>query len=272
MINYNDNLVLRKMNLMNSNDIVLKEMSWFAVTCIIVALWKYDRCLLDKLQRWMWSKTSSISWSLFKLWAQYKNKNEMIKDGYHVDSVFLYEHHSPTFARKLDVLRIFRSEIVKETFTNKKHIDIEEFLSLCSDPETNFQYDSKLSYDLEVNYTLDRKQYKIVYSTDCNRNIRFPIYSESEVDNLDSDNSIISASIVRHSGDLNGIEIDDVILKYAGPLGDFYDGTEFVVKKSWLQFSGIENNSKISIMDIGGDSYIFDDDDEYLTLSGEKQE
>lgn len=255
---------------MNVSDVALKEMSWFAVTVIILALWKYDRCLLDKLQRWMWTKAGSVGWALFKLWAQRKHRNEMIKDGYHVDSVFLFEHHSQTYSRKLDVLRIFRSEIVKETFTNKKHIAIEDFLDLCSDPETNFQYNPELPYELEVNYTLDRKQYKIVYSTECNRNIRFPIYSESEIEKSSSETSIISASIVRQDSDLDGIDVGDVILKYAGPLGNFYDDTEFVVKKSWLQFSGIDAESKINIMDIEGDSYLFDNNCEYLTLKEKK--
>jgi hypothetical protein len=140
------------------------------------------------------------------------------------------------------------------------------YLSLCSDPESNFQYDPKLPYELEVNYTFDRKQYKIVYSTTCNRNIRFPIYSESEIDKNSSENSIISASIVRNVNDLEGIDICDLISKYAGPLGNFYDDTEFVVKKSWLQFSGIENVSNITIMDIEGENYLFNEESEYLTL------
>ena len=58
-----------------------------------------------------------------------------------------------------------------------------------------------------------------------------------------------------------------MILKYAGPLGDFYAGTEYVVKKCWLQFAGFESTSKINIMDIEGRCYLFDEKDEYLSMN-----
>lgn len=240
-------------------------MSWYLVSAILVVLWKYDKCLLDKLQLWMWNSTKSSMWYILKLYSEYKDRNEMIKDGYHVDSVYLYEHHSSTYSRKLDVLRIFREQIVNETFTNKKSIDFDRFLALCSDPDSNFQVNKDLKYDLEVNYTLDRRQYKIVYSNDENSRIRFPVYSEKEV--MDGvQNSIISAMIVRNANDVDGIDIGDVLLKYAGPLGNFYNGTDFCVKKSWLSFAGIEDNVIIKMMDINGDEYIFRENDKYLSL------
>ncbi len=247
-------------------------MSWFVVSVIILGLWKYDRCLLDKLQRYLWSTTKSMGWSVFKVYAEYKDRNEMIKDGYHVDSVFLFEKQSPSFSRKLDVLRVFRSLIVDEAFSNKKSLSVKEFLELCSDPETNFQYNSGFEYELEVNYTFDRRQYKIVYDTDVNLDIRFPVYSESEIVKSGVDNSIISASIVRRESDPNGIDIGDVILKYAGPLGNFYDDSEYVVKRKWLTFSGIDNKSKIKIMDIDGNEYVFKEDEDYLTLKKKSEE
>lgn len=244
------------------------QMSWFVVSLFIAGLWKYDRCLLDKFQRYVWGTTKWIGWSLFKSWVQYNDKNEMIKDGYHVDSVFLVEHHSPTYSRKLDVLRIFRSEIVNETITNKTSMDMSDFLNVCSDSGSNFQFHDKFQYDLEVNYTLDRRQYKIVYSTNENNKIRFPVYSESEIAQASVENSIISASIVRRDVpcENDGIDIGDVILKYAGPLGNFYDDSEYKVKRSWLAFSDIDEQAKIKIMDIEGSEYIFKEEDEYLTL------
>lgn len=242
------------------------EMSWFIISLLIVGLWKYDRCLLDKLQRYAFGTTKWLGWSLFRFYAHYKDKNEMIKDGYHVDSVFLFEHHSPTYSRKIDVLRVFRSEIVNETFTNKKSINMSKFLELCSDPASNFQYDVQYQYELEVNYTLDRRQYKIVYATDENENIRFPVYSESEIAKANVDNSIISASILRQDSDNQGIDIGDVILKYAGPMGNFYGDSEFVVKRSWLTFSGIDEKAMIKIMDIEGTEYVFKENDTYLVL------
>ncbi len=241
-------------------------MSWFVVSLMILGLWKYDRCLLDRLERYLWATSKSFGWSLFKLWAEYRDRNEMIKDGYHVDSVFLYEHHSATYSRKVDVLRIFRNAIVNETFTNKKSIPFSQFLELCSDPESNFQVNSELTYELEVNYTLDRKQFKIIYSTDDNNNVRFPVYSEKEIAKAGNNNSIISASIIRRESDQAGIEIDDELLKYAGPLGNFYGNTEFVVKRSWLGFSGIDENAKIKIMDMNGNELVIKDTDQYLEL------
>ena len=136
----------------------------------------------------------------------------------------------------------------------------------CSDSGSNFKYNSELEYELEVNYTFDRKQYKIFYSNAENNKIKFPVYSESEMTSADTDNSIISAQIVRENTDQGGIDIDELILKYAGPKGNFYDDTKYVVKKNWLNFSGIDDRSIIKIMDIEGTNYIFKEDDTYLTL------
>lgn len=248
---------------------ISSTMSWFVVSCIILGLWKYDRCLLDKLERWAWKKSKSIAWSMFEVYSRYKDSNEMIKDGYHVDTVYLFEHRSPTDSRKFDVLSIFRAEIVKGTFTHKKSIDFVDFLELCAQSGSNFQYDPALEYELEVNYTFDRKQYKIFYSNDENSKIKFPVYSESEMANADDENSIISAQIIRENTDQGGIDIDDLILKFAGPKGNFYADTEFVVKKSWLNFSGIDGHSRILIMDLSGENYIFEQSDKYLKLSDE---
>lgn len=259
---------------MNNADFPLlpsSNMSWFVVSAILVGLWKYDRCLLDKLERWVWKKGSSAAWFLLELYTKYKDKNEMIKDGYHVDTVYLFEHRSPLDSSKFDVLSVFRREIVKETFTNKKGIQFVDFLRLCSESGSNFKYDANLTYELEVNYTFDRKQYKIFYSNDKNNEIKFPVYSESEMAKADVDNSIISAEIVRDDIGKGGIDIGDVILKYAGPKGNFYDDSDFVVLKSWLKYSGIDEESKISIMDIEGNTFEFNDEDKYLTLNNTLQ-
>ena len=241
-------------------------MSWFVVSCMILGLWKYDRFLLDKIQRYIFSTTKTVGWTLFKAWVEYKDKNEMIKDGYHVDSVYLIEHNSSTYARKLDVLRVFRCGIVDETFTNKKSIDIADFINLCSDPKSNFQYDSDLDYELEVNYTFDRRKYKIIYSTKDNSKIRFPVYSESEISQSNSGNSVISASIVRDDQDQEGIDISDMVLMYAGPLGNFYDDSEFIVKRDWLAFEGIDDQAKIKMMDLEFNEYLFTKESKYISL------
>lgn len=243
-------------------------MSWFLISLLIVGLWKYDRCLLDKFQKWMWITFKSGAFHMFKLYSDYKDRNEMLKDGYHVDSVFLFEHHSPTYSKKIDVLRIFRDEIVKETFSHKHSLEFSKFLDLCSDVASNFQVNKDLRYELEVNYTLDRKQYKIIYSDDINSFMRFPIYSESEIaKNTDTSNCIISATIVRDPMQSSGIDISDVILKFAGPLGNFYDGTGFVVKRCWLSLAGIDEHAIIKLMDIEGNEYCIKNDDEFIALT-----
>ena len=242
-------------------------MSWFLISLFVLGLWKYDRCLLDKFQKWLWVTMKSSAFQIFKLYSDYKDRNEMIKDGYHVDSVFLFEHHSPTYSKKIDVLRIFRDEIVKETFSHKRSLEFTQFLDLCSDPESNFQVNKSLHYELEVNYTLDRKQYKIVYSDEVNSSIRFPIYSESEIaKNTETTNCVISAYLVRESSQTSGIDVSDVILKFAGPLGNFYANTGFVVKRSWLALSGIEETAIIKLMDLDGSEYCIMDSDEFIAL------
>ena len=242
-------------------------MSWFAVTCIVLTLWKYDRFLLDKLQRWMWTKAHNAGWALLKTYAYYKDKNEMIKDGYHVDSVFLYEHQSSTYYRKIDVLRIFRRAIVEEKFTYKKDIDIKTFLELCSDPESNFQYNPEYTYQLEVDYTFDKQQYKIIYSTDENNRIRFPIYSETCISKANTSNSIISANLMKDDSEIDGEDISDIISKYAGPLANLYADTDYVVKRDWVNlFSNIDPNCNIVIMDLYGNDFVFNHTDTYLSI------
>lgn len=251
---------------MNNEVCDLNTMSWFVVSAIILGLWKYDRFLLDKFERWGWKKLTSVGWFALQIYSRYKDQNEMIKDGYHVDTVYLYEHRSPTDCVRFDVLSVFRKEINKGTFTHKKSIDTVEFIKICSDSAGNFKFNKDLDYELEVNYTFDRKQYKIIYATDKNNHIKFPVYSESEMAKADIDNGIISAQIIRDDPDKGGLDVDDVLLKFAGPKGNFYSDTDFVVKKSWLKFADVDEQSKIQIMDLEGNEYVFEGDDEYLSL------
>ena len=38
------------------------DMSWFAVSIIVITLWNYDRNLLDKLQQYLWNRNKNVGW------------------------------------------------------------------------------------------------------------------------------------------------------------------------------------------------------------------
>lgn len=201
------------------------------------------------------------------MYTEMKNKNEMIKDGYHVNSVFIHEYQTPSYVRKLDVLRRFREEIVNETFTNTKSISIWEFLEMCTEEDSNFSSINRNNYhELEVNYTMDKKKYTMVYSTQKNNRIRFPIYSEDTVRNKDVSNGIISATLVFNEDDEEGKDITEQIAYFAGPLENFYQGTEYVVNRKWLSYVGIEADAIIKIMDMNANTLTFLKKDEVLSL------
>ena len=61
---------------------------------VILALWWYDPTLLLKLQRYIKHKATHMALTMVDLYADVKNSgkpNEMVKDGYHVNFVYLEE-------------------------------------------------------------------------------------------------------------------------------------------------------------------------------------
>lgn len=201
------------------------------------------------------------------MYTEMKNKNDMIKDGYHVDSVFIHEYQSSSYVRKLDVLRRFREEIVNETFSNKKSISVWDFLESCTEEGSNFSSINRNVYhEIEVNYTMDKKKYTIIYSTKENDFIKFPVYSEEEIRNKDISNGIISATRVFKEEDEEGLDITEDINRFAGPLENFYKGTGYVVKRKWLSYMNIEPNAIIKIMDMNANTYIFSQSNDTLDL------
>lgn len=237
--------------------------------CILL-LWKADKYLLDRIQLYLWNTSKWLLWLIFYKWIQIKGRNEMIKNGYHVDSVFLIERHE-TYSRKIDVLRVFRSEIIKETFTNEKSIEVSEFIALCSDPSSNFQYDAQYEYDIEVNYTYDQREYKIIYSTYENKHIRFPIYTESAIINTSATTGgLCSAYFTREKNQVLGernIDISDEMMKYAGPIGNFYVDTEYLIRREWLVSSElIDEDSTVVLLDDWCVSHTLDKTEKYVKI------
>lgn len=234
---------------------------------VTLFLWIYDRNLLVRLQRRIYREFKALIWTTLKMYTEIKNKNEMIKDGYHVDSVFLHEYQSSSFVRKLDVLRRFREEIVKETFTQSKPINIWEFIEMCTEEGSNFgKVDRNLYHELEVNYTMDRKQYKIIFTTHQNSNIRFPIYTENEVRQRKEAQGIISATVVQSEDDEEGMDVTQELLKFAGPMENFYSDTEYIVKRYWLSQVNIDSNAIIKVLDMDAEEHVFTPSKEILSF------
>jgi len=239
----------------------------YAALAVVLFLWIYDRNLLVRLQRRIYREFKAMIWTILKMYTEMKNKNDQIKDGYHVDSVFLHEFQSSSFVRKLDVLRRFREEIVNETFTQSKSVNIWDFIEMCTEEGSNFgKVDRNLYHELEVNYTMDRKQYKIIFSTQNNSNVRFPIYTEKEVRQRKEAQGIISAIVVQNEEDDEGIDVTDSLLKFAGPMENFYSDTEYIVKRCWLSQVNIDTNAIIKVLDMDAEEHIFSPLKEIITF------
>jgi|JI10StandDraft_1071094.scaffolds.fasta_scaffold92907_4 hypothetical protein len=57
---------------------------------IILLLWAADKNLLSRLWAFCSTTFNKAAWSAVTLYSNWKsNNNEMIRDGYHVDEVFL---------------------------------------------------------------------------------------------------------------------------------------------------------------------------------------
>lgn len=242
---------------------------YFPVSLVLM-LWHYDNLLLMKLEKWLGKKVKNGIWEAFKLYSQLTKKNDMKKDGYHVDSVYLYMRENDTsIIRQYDMLRIFRDQIREENLAHNKEMNLHDFVELCCNPNSNFkQVDRDQNYVLEVNYTFDYNQYKVYYDTEQNPAIRFPVYTETQIYERDIMASGITYAFVTKTADEDeGIDITEQVKKFAGPLENFYDDSEFVVKKKWLvDQSVVPANGYIKILDFKGEEHIFGPDDEILTF------
>lgn len=243
---------------------------------VILLLWAADKHLLSKVGSLVSRAGTKALWHGVALYANWNTKpNEMIKDGYHVDEVFLMEStgDNPEF-REIDVLRIFRQQIVKEAITHRKTMSIHDFIALCCDPHSNFnEMNPNARYELVVKYTFDHKQYIIVYdsSDSATSSIRFPIYTEREIRSRDiKQTGVLTAAQLAVSEDADdGIDVYQHLKMLAGPMENFYADTEYEVKRHHLNHAGLRipvDKLFIQMLDFWGSPYVLGPDQKVIRL------
>jgi hypothetical protein len=232
---------------------------------VIIALWWYDPTLLLKIQRYVKRTTTNLALSAVDFYVDLKEqKNEMVKDGYHINFVFL-DFIEEFKIRRIDVTSLFRAEVLKGTFQNQG-LSLLDFVELCRKPNNNLYYnDGKCR--LEIDYTFDFKRYRVWYETDDNPTIVFPIYKESELRKRMFLPSVLSAILTNDPESESGIDVTREINEAAGPLGNFYDDKEGhrVKKANVLPDRG--DDLFLCLIAHNGQSYTFGKDDIYLSLS-----
>jgi hypothetical protein len=243
---------------------------------VVLLLWAADKNLLSKIWAFISSAGRKTAWSTLSLYSSLRSSNEMIKDGYHVDEVFLLEYPDGTEGefREIDVLRIFRQQIVRQTITNRKPMELTDFIQLCCDPLSNFtEFDSNARYELMVKYTFDHKQYIIVYDMldKATNYIRFPIYTEREIRSRDiKQTGVLTAAQLTATEDADdGIDIYTQLKMLAGPMENFYADTEYAVKKHHLNHAGLRipvETMFIQMLDIWGSPFIVGPDKPVIRL------
>lgn len=235
---------------------------WIAAT--ILLLWAADKHLLSKIWTLFASGSRQMCWSALTIYSNWRQTNEMSKDGYHVDFVYLYEPIGTSGeCNEIDLLAHFRDHIRQKTFSHIKSLPLSKFIELCCNPNSNFnQFDPSKQYELVVRYTFDHKEFIIVYSMDDGENnIRFPIYTESEIRSRSLKNTgVITAGLLTaKEDDEDGINIYDHLKKLAGPMENFYADTEYKVKKHHLNFAGLKMdvaNTFIKMLDFWGTEFV----------------
>jgi len=232
------------------------------LSAIILLLWTADKHLLSKIWALIASTGRKSAWYALGVYSNWNN--EMIRDGCHVDEVFLVESENDKEFRELDVLRFFRQQIVKQTITGKKTMALNDFITVCCDPNSNFtKLDPNSKYELVVKYTFDHRQYIIVYDSCDTSSIRFPVYSEREIRERDiKQTGVLSAAQLSASKDADdGIDIYSELKMLAGPLENFYADTEFEIKRHHLNYAGLRfpvDGMYIQMLDGWANSYVIE--------------
>lgn len=231
-------------------------MSDYYLTLGILGAWIYDHLLLIKIKNYLKRKGSDIFWYGIELYHNYKNQltDEMTKDGYHVDAVFLQEKNKGKgLDHMFDFLRVFRDLIREKKL--QEGMTIQEFMKRCCDPRSNFkEFDPNNEYRLYVNYTFDYKSYTVIF----NQKVQFPIYSEKEIRDQLLDSGISMAEIVRNPHDTSGIDITHTVKQRAGPLGNFYSDVDYITVKFEDIDSRMPEDDYLRIVDVHGNVWIFD--------------
>lgn len=252
---------------------MILELTWeYATIGSLLLLTWYDNLWLKKFSKFAKRKSFDLFWVAMTQYTHYKDlKNEMIKDGYHVDDVNLYVHEKE-FIKVFEVLSKFRKKIVEGEIKLDKELDIYEFLEMCASSDiTNLKTIDRDNYHLlEVVYTFDFKKYVIYYDTKTNTSVRFPVYAEQDVRERDIfEGGVTSAQIVLHPDDIQGIDVTEKMLKFAGPMENFYDDKNYMVKKEWFwqeDYPSIET-AYVKVIDSSGNEHIFEPSDEYFTYN-----
>lgn len=235
----------------------------------------YDNLWLKKFLKFSEKNAKWAVWELMKLHARLQQNNEMVKDGYHVDSVYLYVYEKE-FIKQYDMLRVFREKLVEPSempcIRIDSKVDFMDFVKMCCDPDTNFkEADEDLFYLLEVNYTFDRKKYRIYYDSKKNDHIRFPVYSDAAIRERDVfDGGVNSALVTEKDDDETGIDVTKELKRLAGPMQNFYDDTEYVMLKDWFMGDRFPKTHNIQIIDFKGDFHTIKSEDEFLSFCKNK--
>lgn len=250
---------------------------YLSIAGLLFLTW-YDNLWLMKFQQYSKRKAMTLGWMAIK-WYSKQDKNEMIKDGYHVDSVYLYVHEHE-FIKQYDMLRIFRDLIRDEIIKQNRDLNIWDFVEACCDPDSNFDKVNKNYYHvLEVNYTFDLKKYKMIYDTTTNSDIRFPIYTEKEIRDRDVSKAGVNLAYLTHfekpeTIDPGSKDVTNDLKKIAGPLQNFYKDTKYFIKKDWFldPYLGLgklfdsNENCFIHIIDFKGNSHVIKPEQEIITM------
>lgn len=241
----------------------------------ILLLWAADKHLLSKIWNMMWTAGKRAAWSGLTLYSnwRYSYTNEMSKDGYHVDFVYLYDpiDEQNNRSNEIDLLAHFRYHINQKTFTNNKPINLGQFIELCLSPDSNFnEYEASKKYELVVRYTFDHKQYIIVFDTTTD--MRFPVYTETEIRerSMKNSDSIGSGYLTASEEDEDGINIYEHLKRLAGPMENFYAGTEYKVLRHHLNYAGlkmdVDNGGYIKMTDFWGSEFCVKPDQSVIKL------
>jgi hypothetical protein len=241
---------------------------WSAV--VVLLLWAADKHLLSKIWTLLGSTARQTCWSALTLYSNWKHTNDMIKDGYHVDFVYLYEPTDDGKINEIDLLAHFRHHINLKTFTHSKTIRLEDFIQLCCSPDSNFtEFNPNKNYELVVKYTFDHKKYIVVF--DNAANVRFPIYTESEIRqrNLKNTGVITAGLLTVNEEDDDGIDIYENLKILAGPMENFYGDTEYLVHRHFINYTGLKidvRNAFIKLLDFWGSEFIIKPRQEIIKL------
>lgn len=254
----------------------------YATIAGLVFITWYDNLWLKKFEKFVLKNGFWVYWQMARLqtkWHYADIRAEMIKDGYHIDAVYLYVHGTD-FIKQYDMLRVFREKVVqpeeKPLIRIDSAVDVMDFVKSCCDPDTNFNcVDPTLTHVLEVNYTFDHKKYRVYYDNRHNTKIRFPIYSDQAIRDRDILAGGVNAGLISESENEsdaeNGIDVTKELKRLAGPMQNFYDDTEYIVKKDLFMGERYPKNSFIHLIDGKGDSYVIRPEESLLSFTKNRE-